>query len=47
MELILNGLPNIVIDVSGFSGEDGGIAKYNAVFRIDAVFSYSWLVWMF
>jgi hypothetical protein len=32
-------LPRIL--VSGFSGEDGGIVKLNAVSRVDAVFSYS------
>jgi hypothetical protein len=32
MELNLNGLPNNVIHVPGFNGEEGGIAKYKAVF---------------
>jgi hypothetical protein len=35
MELNLNGLAP-----SGFSGQDGGIVKLNAVSRVDAVFSY-------
>jgi hypothetical protein len=47
MELNINGLPNNVIHVSGFSGEDGGIAKLNAVSQVNTVFSYSSLVWMF
>jgi hypothetical protein len=41
MELNLNGLPNDVIHVSGFSGEDGCFVKLNAVSQVDAVFSYS------
>jgi hypothetical protein len=40
IELNLNGLPNDAINVSGFSGEDGGIVKLNAVSQVDAVFSY-------
>jgi hypothetical protein len=47
MEVNLNGLPNNAIHVSGFSGDHGGIVKWNAVSRVDAVFSYGWLVWMF
>jgi hypothetical protein len=47
MELNLNGHPNNVIHVLGFSGEDGGIVKLKVVSRVDAVFSYSQLVWMF
>jgi hypothetical protein len=47
MELNLIGLPNNAIHVSGFSGEDGGIVEQNAVSRVDAVFSYGWLVCMF
>jgi hypothetical protein len=31
VELNLNDLPNNAIIVSGFSGEDGGIVKLNAV----------------
>jgi hypothetical protein len=40
MELNLNGLPNDVIYVSCFSGEDGGIVKLNVVSQVDAVFSH-------
>jgi hypothetical protein len=40
MELTLNGLSNDVIHVSGFSGEDGGFLKLNAVSQVDDVFSY-------
>jgi hypothetical protein len=47
MELSLSGLPNSAIHVSGFSGEDGGIVRLDAVSPIGAVFSYSLLVWMF
>jgi hypothetical protein len=47
MELNLNGLPNSVVHVSGFSGDDGGIVKLNAVTRVDAVFSCGCLAWMF
>jgi hypothetical protein len=47
MELNLNGLLNNAIHISGFSGEDGGIFKFNAVSRVDVEFSYSRLVWMF
>jgi hypothetical protein len=47
MELNLNGLRNDAIHVSGFSGEDGGIVKSNAVFQVDAVFNHGRLVWMF
>jgi hypothetical protein len=43
MELKLNGLPINAIHVSGFSGEDVGIVKL----KVDAVFSYGLLVWMF
>jgi hypothetical protein len=34
MELNLNGLPNDVIHVSGFSGKDGGFVKLNAVSQV-------------
>jgi hypothetical protein len=44
MELNLNGIPNSVIHVSSFSGEDGGIVKLNAVTRVDLVFSYGCFV---
>jgi hypothetical protein len=40
MELNLNGLSNNAINISGFSGEDGGIVKWNAVSGVDEVFSY-------
>jgi hypothetical protein len=40
MELNLNGLPDDAIHVLGHSGEDGGIAKLNAVSQVDAVFSH-------
>jgi hypothetical protein len=40
MELNLNGLPNSVIHLSSFSGEDGVIMKLNAVTRVDLTFSY-------
>jgi hypothetical protein len=40
MELNLNGLPNDVSHVSGFSGKDGGFVKLNAVSQVDGVFSY-------
>jgi hypothetical protein len=36
-----------VVHVLGFSGEDGGFLKLNAVSQVDGVFSYDWLVWMF
>jgi hypothetical protein len=41
MELNLNGLPNDVIHVSGFSGKDAGILKLNVVSQVNAVFSHS------
>jgi hypothetical protein len=44
MKLNLSDLPNSVIHVSGFSGEDGGIVKLDAASRADAVFIYGWLV---
>jgi hypothetical protein len=47
MELNFNGFPNNAIHVSGFSDKDGGIVKLSAVSKIDTVFSYNWLVWMF
>jgi hypothetical protein len=40
IELNLNDLPNNAIHVSGFSGEDGGFVKLNAVSQVDGVFSY-------
>jgi hypothetical protein len=40
MELNLSGILNNVISVSGFSGEDGGIVKLNAVSQVDAVISH-------
>jgi hypothetical protein len=40
MELNLNGLPDDAVHVSGFSGEDGGFVKLNAVSQVDGVFSY-------
>jgi hypothetical protein len=40
MEINLNGFPNDAIHVSGFSGEDGGIVKLNAVSQVDTVFSH-------
>jgi hypothetical protein len=40
MELNLDGLPNDEVHVSGFSGEDGGLVKLNAVAQVDGVFSY-------
>jgi hypothetical protein len=40
MELNLNGLPNDAAHVLGFSGEDGGIVKQNAVFQVNTAFSY-------
>jgi hypothetical protein len=40
MEFNLNGLPNDAIHVSGFSGEDGGFVRLNAVSQVDGVFSY-------
>jgi hypothetical protein len=40
MEFNLNGLPNDAIHVLGFSGEDGGIVKLNAVSQVGPVFSY-------
>jgi hypothetical protein len=41
MELNLIVLPNDAIHVSGFSGEDGGFLKLNAVVsQVDGVFSY-------
>jgi hypothetical protein len=40
MELNLNGLPNNVIHVLGFSGKNGGIVKLNAVSQVDALFSH-------
>jgi hypothetical protein len=47
MELNLNGLPNSAIHVSGFSGEDEGIVKLNAVSKVNAVVIHGWFVWMF
>jgi hypothetical protein len=41
MEVILNGFPNDAIDVSRFSGEDGGFVKLNAMSQVDGVFSYA------
>jgi hypothetical protein len=40
IELKVNGLPNDATHVSGFSGEDGGFMRLNAVSQVDAVFSY-------
>jgi hypothetical protein len=34
MELNLNGLPNYVNHVLGFSGEDGGFVKLNVVSQV-------------
>jgi hypothetical protein len=39
IELNLYGLLNNAIHGSGFSSEDGGIVKLNAVSGVDAVFS--------
>jgi hypothetical protein len=47
MELKLKGLPNNVIHISGFSGEDGGNAKLNAASQVNTAFSYGRLVWLF
>jgi hypothetical protein len=40
MELNLNVLPNDVIHVSSFSGEDGGIVKLDAVSQVNTEFSH-------
>jgi hypothetical protein len=47
MELDLNGLPDIEVHISGFSGEDGRIVELNAASLVDTVFSYGRLVRMF
>jgi hypothetical protein len=39
MELNLNGLPNDVVHVSGFNGEDGGFVEPNAVSQFNCMFS--------
>jgi hypothetical protein len=47
MVLNFSGLRNIVTHVLGFSDKVGGIVKLHAMSKIDAVLSYSGLVWMF
>jgi hypothetical protein len=41
MEPNLSGLSNNVNNVLGFNGKDEGIVKFNAMSRVEAVFSYS------
>jgi hypothetical protein len=40
MELNPNGLLKDAINVSGFSGEDGGIVKLNAMSLVNVVFRH-------
>jgi hypothetical protein len=40
VEFNLNGLPDNVVPVSVFRGEDGGIMELNAMFLVDTVGSY-------
>jgi hypothetical protein len=44
VELNLDGLPNNMVHVSDFHGEDGGIVELNAVFLADTLFGYGQLV---
>jgi hypothetical protein len=47
VEFNLNGLPDNVVHISGFGGEDGRIVELNSVSLVDTVFSYGRLVRMF
>ncbi|PNF14549.1 hypothetical protein B7P43_G14957 [Cryptotermes secundus] len=47
MQFNLNCLPNDAIHIVGLGGEDGGVLKLNAVYQIDAAFSYGRLVRLF
>jgi hypothetical protein len=47
MEFNLSGLPDNVVHITGFCGEDGRIMDLNAVSLVDSVFSYGRLSRMF
>jgi hypothetical protein len=47
VEFNLYGLPNSVINISGFHSEDESIVELNVVSLANTVFSYSQLVRMF
>jgi hypothetical protein len=40
VEFNLNGLPDNVVHISGFHGEDGSIMELNVESVVDTVFSY-------
>jgi hypothetical protein len=46
VEFNVNGLPNNVVHISSFCGEDGGIVELNVVSLVDTVFNYGRLVQM-
>jgi hypothetical protein len=46
MQLDLNGLPDYLVHVSGFGGQDLGILELDAMPPAGSVFGYSRFVWM-
>jgi hypothetical protein len=47
MELSPSCLPDEMIHIHGFGGEDTGVKELESVFQVDAVLCHVWLVQMF